>query len=247
MYKWIAEHHQVLSVFASFGSLVIWLVYAQLLYLGFRRQRSPRLIINRGRNKDINALCLISNMSAESVFIEYIIAKLETSEGEITMDVTDFEREYSEGDDDDRPSLNVRENTRQGPIESGGFLHIGTFCELIHRLTRDENLKVVDGMPQGKLEFTRLTLSLIGIYGPENMPIGAERSFDLNVSENRLGLKPASWDTEQLASIRQRRKLRKTVEQLNATDFSSSSSFRRLAEENNTDNSSTAEKVSKAG
>lgn len=234
MYKWIAEHHQVLSVCASFGSLVIWLVYAQLLYLGFRRQRSPRLIINRGRNKDINALCLISNMSAESVFIEYIIAKLETSEGEITMDVTDFEREYSEGDeDDDRPSLDVRENTRQGPIESGGFLHIGTFCELIQRLARDENIKVIDGIPQGELEFTRLTLSLIGIYGPENMPIGAERSFDLTVSGNRLSLKPASWDTKQLASILQRRKLRKTVKKLNSTDFSSSSSFRYVAHKAN--------------
>lgn len=234
MYKWIAEHHQVLSVCASFGSLVIWLVYAQLLYLGFRRQRSPRLIINRGRNKDINALCLISNMSAESVFIEYIIAKLETSEGEITMDVTDFEREYSEGDeDDDWPSLDVRENTRQGPIESGGFLHIGTFCELIQRLARDENIKVIDGIPQGELEFTRLTLSLIGIYGPENMPIGAERSFDLTVSGNRLSLKPASWDTKQLASILQRRKLRKTVKKLNSTDFSSSSSFRYVAHKAN--------------
>ncbi|WP_298450126.1 hypothetical protein [uncultured Marinobacter sp.] len=227
MYKWIAEHHQVLSIVASFGSLLIWLVYAQLLYLGFRRQRSPRLIINRGRNKDINALCLISNMSAESVFVEYIIAKLETSEGEITMDVTDFEREYSEGDE--QSPLDVRENTRQGPIECGGFLHIGTFCELIQRLARYENIEVVDGQPQGELEFTRLTLSLIGIYGPENMPVGAERSFDISVSGSRLGLKPASWDTKQLASIRQRRKLRRTVEELNATDFSSSSSLRRVA------------------
>ncbi|MFP3979266.1 MULTISPECIES: hypothetical protein [Marinobacter] len=169
-------------------------------------------------------------MSAESVFIEYIIAKLETSEGEITMDVTDFEREYSEGDEDgdEQGPLDVRDNTRQGPIESGGFIHIGTFCELIQRLTRYENIEVLHGQPQGELEFTRLTLSLIGIYGPENMPVGAERSFDISVSGSRLGLKPASWDTKQLASIRQRRKLRRTVEELNATDFSSSSSLRRV-------------------
>lgn len=47
--------------------MIIWLVYAQLLYLGFRRQRNPRLIINRGRNKDINALCLISNKTVEKL------------------------------------------------------------------------------------------------------------------------------------------------------------------------------------
>ncbi|WP_417545797.1 hypothetical protein [Marinobacter sp.] len=253
MFKWIAENQQVLAVFASFGSLLVWLVYAQLLYLGFRRQRSPRLIINRGRNKDINALCLISNMSAESVFIEYIIAELETSEGAITMDVTDFEQEYNEGDEDSdqgnssakQLSLDATENTRQGPIEPGGFLHIGTFCELIQRLARDEGIRMDGDVPQGDLEFTRLTLTLIGIYGPESMPIGAERSFDLKVGENRFGLRPASWDTNQLASIRQRRELRKTVERLNATDFSSSSSFRHVDREEDIENRSAAEKASK--
>jgi len=257
MYNWIAEHQNVLSVLASLASVIIWLVYAQLLYLGFRRQRSPRLIINRGRNKDINALCLISNMSAESVFIEYIIVELETSEGTITMDVTDFEQEYTEGDEDpdgrrgqssaEQLSVDGVENTRQGPIEPGGFLHIGTFCELIQRLARDEGIRMSGSVPQGDLEFTRLTLRLIGIYGPENMPIGAERSFDLKVGESRFALRPASWDTKQLASILQRRKLRKTVEKLNATDFSSSSSFRHVDQEKDIANRFAAEQASKKG
>ena len=39
MLDWIAQHQKILSVVASFSSLVIWIVYAQLLYLGFRRQR----------------------------------------------------------------------------------------------------------------------------------------------------------------------------------------------------------------
>lgn len=255
MYDWVADHQKVLSVCASFGSVIIWLVYAQLLYLGFRRQRSPRLIINRGRNKDINALCLISNMSAEAVFIEYIIAELETSEGTITMDVTDFEQEYDEGDEDpggqrsqslsNKRSLNVMDNIRQGPMESGGFLHIGTFSELIQRLARDEGIRMHRDAPQGDLEFTRLTLRLIGIYGPENMPIGAERSFDLTLNADTLSLRPASWDTKRLASLWQRRKLRKTVEKLNATDFSSASSFRHVDREEDVENRSSAEQASK--
>lgn len=255
MYDWIADHQKVLSVCASLGSVIIWLVYAQLLYLGFRRQRNPRLIINRGRNKDINALCLISNMSAEAVFIEYIIAELETSEGTITMDVTDFEQEYNEGDEDpdgqrrqssaNYQSLNVTDNTRQGPLQSGGFLHIGTFCELIHRLARDEGIQMQRHTPQGDLEFTRLTLRLIGIYGPEDMPIGAERSFDLAYSTDSLSLRPTSWDTKRLASLWQRRKLRKTVQKLNATDFSAASSFRHVDREEDIENRSAAEEASK--
>ncbi|MGO2135429.1 hypothetical protein [Marinobacter sp.] len=255
MYDWIVDHQKVLSVCASLGSVVIWLVYAQLLYLGFRRQRSPRLIINRGRNKDINALCLISNMSAEAVFIEYIIAELETSEGIITMDVTDFEQEYSEGDENpegprgqsisNRRARNVMDNIRQGPMESGGFLHIGTFSELIQRLARDEGIRMHGHRPQGDLEFTRLTLRLIGIYGPESMPIGAERSFDLTFSADKLSLRPVSWDTKRLASLWQRHKLRKTVEKLNATDFSSASSFCHVDREENVENRSAAEQASK--
>lgn len=37
MYEWIQEHNKVLSVLISFGTLLIWLVYAQLLYSGYRR------------------------------------------------------------------------------------------------------------------------------------------------------------------------------------------------------------------
>lgn len=240
MLDWIAQHQKILSVVASFSSLVIWIVYAQLLYLGFRRQRSPRLIINRGRNKDINALCLISNMSAESVFVQYIIAELHTSQGTITMDVTDFEQEYNKGDENPERhnpasgAVNVSENTRQGPIKPGGFSHIGTFKELVKRIARCEGIKMDGHMPQGDLELTHLTLRLIGIYGPENKPIGAERGFELAYNASEFSLSPASWDTKQLTSMRQRHKLKKIVEQLNASNITSSSPFQEAVKETQT-------------
>ncbi|MEQ3723305.1 hypothetical protein [Alcanivorax sp.] len=234
MLDWIAQHEKSLSVIASFSSVLIWLVYAQLLYLGFRRQRSSRLIINRGRNKDISALCLISNMSAESVFVQYIIAELHTSQGVITMDVTDFEQEYNKGDEDEEQRNNdtsgvidVTENTRQGPIRPGGFSHIGTFRELVERIARCEDINMDGHVPQGDIEFTHIKIRLIGIYGPENKPIGAERGFDLTYNEDQFSLRPSSWDTKQLSSMRQRRNLHKIVDSLNATNFSSSSSFSR--------------------
>lgn len=240
MFDWISQHEEVISVFTGIGTLIIWLVYAQLLYLGFRRQRRPRLIINRGKRKDIDALCIISNMSVESVFIEYIIAELETSRGTITMDVTDFEQEYEEGDEKNedeseehkaRRTLTpgrVDENTRQGPLASGGFLHIGSFSDVIQRLARDEGIEMIGHRPKGDLEFHRLTIRLIGIYGPEDMPVGGERSFNLESNGHSYALVPASWDTRSLASMRQRRRLRKLVDRFNETNFSSSSSFRRI-------------------
>ena len=236
MHDWISQHQKLLSLIINFGTLLIWLVYAQLLYLGFRRQRRPRLIINRGKKKDINALCIISNMSAESVFIEYIIATLDTSQGQIVMDVTDFEQQYgaddSGGNEEEnrkpRRVLNdssVRENTRQGPLGSGDFLHIGTFYDLIVRMARDEGIEMENHRPKGDLTLDRLTIRLVGIYGPEDMPIGAERSFTLSDNGAYCSLVPESWDTKRMASMRQRRGLRKQIQHFNATNFSASSSF----------------------
>ena len=63
MIEWIKDNQGVVSVGVSIATLLIWIIYAQLLYLGFRRQRTPRMLINRGRKKDLDALCIISNMS----------------------------------------------------------------------------------------------------------------------------------------------------------------------------------------
>lgn len=237
MLDWISQHQELLSLIINLATLLIWLVYAQLLYLGFRRQRRPRLIINRGKKKDINALCIISNMSVESVFIEYIIATLDTSRGQIVMDVTDFEQQYSDDDDLEsneeenrkaRRVLNdssVRENTRQGPLGSGDFLHIGTFNDLIARMARDEGIEMEHHRPKGDLTLDRLTIRLVGIYGPEDMPVGAERSFTLSDNGVYCSLVPESWDTKRMASMRQRRELRKQIQRFNSTNFSASSTF----------------------
>lgn len=235
MFDWLTRHQELVAVTSDIGTLLIWLIYAQLLYLSFRRQRSPRLIINRGRNKDINALCIISNMSAEAFFIEYIIVELKTSQGTITLDVTDLEQQYTKADEqqnDDQPNTvpsvpKLCDNTRQGPVNSGGFLHIGTFHELLQRIARDGGIKMDGAVPVGDLKFTRLTLRLIGIYGPERMPVGAERSFRLTAdpTNHQCDLSPDSWNTRQLSSLWQRHKLRKNVEHMNATNFVSSSSL----------------------
>ncbi len=244
MLDWISQNHNIVSLLINFGTLLIWLIYAQLLYLGFRRQRRPRLIINRGKKKDINALCIISNMSAESIFIEYIIATLDTSQGQIVMDVTDFEQQYSDGDETDsneeenrksRRVLNesrVNENTRQGPLGSGDFVHIGTFYELILRMARDEGIEMENHRPKGDdLTLDKLTIRLVGIYGPEDMPVGAERSFELSDNGDYCALTPASWDTKRMSSMRQRRELRKQIQRFNSTNFSVSSTFQQREQE----------------
>ena len=46
--EWLSSNSSAISAVTSFFTLLVWLFYAQLLYLNFRRQRQPKIIINRG-------------------------------------------------------------------------------------------------------------------------------------------------------------------------------------------------------
>ena len=239
--NWLSQNYESLTAFTSIGTLFIWLFYAQLLYSGYKRQRRPRIIINRGRRKDADALCIISNMSAEPVFLEYIIAELETTDGTITVDVTDYEREYDNRDvkgdknqldaDLAQPTIpeRVRDNTRQGPLHSGEFLHIGSFREIIRRVASTEDIELNGQLPAQNIQFKRLSIKLIGIYGSEDLPTGAERNFSLVVHDTMCDLAPETWDTQHQSSWLQRRKLRKTLKKLNESNNSTYSSVRKVS------------------
>ncbi|WP_404983235.1 hypothetical protein [Cobetia marina] len=256
MMEWIANHSKTISAIASIGSFFIWLVYAQLLYHNFRRQRRPRVLINRGKSKGIDSLCIVSNMSAESIFIEHIIARLDTSHGSLLMDVTEFERSYQEGDEqsdnqqdgDSEQSAKeassssewrISDTTRQGPLGSGDFLHIGTFSEVIERMARRNGISLDGHWPSNEqLKFQRLTLRIIGIYGSEDHPIGVERAFRLHDANGECALVPERWDSNRLSSRRQRHKLRKLLNRISGEDISEQSTFQPPSDDESRDKAS---------
>ncbi|MBS9405136.1 hypothetical protein KG088_16050 [Halomonas sp. TRM85114] len=223
MFDWLVAHKELVTILTNIGTLLIWLVYAQLLYFGFRRQRRPRLIINRGKKKDINARCIISNMSAEPIYIQHIIAELNTTHGKLAKDVTDWEeRPDEEGRTSERQTSRddtTSDGTRQGPLKSGSYLYITSFNDLVQSVAAENDIALEDGRPVGDLAFVSLTIRLICIYGSEDQPIGAERCFYLEDDKRPYSLVPSNWDTRRLASIWQRRKLRKLVKRLNSSNF----------------------------
>ncbi|MFN3579882.1 MAG: hypothetical protein ACK4VV_05355 [Pseudomonas sp.] len=234
MIDWIEANQALLSVCISIATLLVWVIYAQLLYFGFRRQRTPRLIINRGKEKNLDALCIISNMSQEAIYVDYILATLKTSLGNVTMDVTDFERAPTEKREDKDGNwqdvavtpVSIRENTRQGPLLSGEFMHIGTFNDVVRRIARQAEIPVQGSQPGGDIRFECLTIELIAMYGPEPRPVSASRSFSINTDHEDWILTPASWDTQQGISYLQRRRLCKRVDEMNGSNFSVSSTVR---------------------
>ena len=82
-----------------------------------------------------------------------------------------------------------------------------------------------------QLEFQRLTLSIIGIYGSEDHPIGVERAFRLHDANGECALVPERWDSNRLSSRRQRHKLRKLLNRISGEDISEQSTFQPPSDE----------------
>ncbi|WP_110647744.1 hypothetical protein [Salinicola peritrichatus] len=143
---WMSQHSSSITAVTNIGTLMVWLFYAQLLYLNFRRQRQPKIIINLGGGRSLQARCVISNMSPEAIFIEHVIAVLYTNKGEYSKNLTDIE----DGEKENIAKRQLVEITRQGPMSSGSYTDIGVFEDLVSHVLRAykipaESCRTTDG------------------------------------------------------------------------------------------------------
>lgn len=90
MWNWIASNHQVISALANIAMLLVWIAYLQVFVSSYRRQKRSNILINRGAGSGLEARCLISNMSAEAIYIESLIATAETPEERWSCPVTEL-------------------------------------------------------------------------------------------------------------------------------------------------------------
>ena len=86
--------------------LLVWIAFLQVFVSSYRRQKRPNILIHRGAGSELEARCLISNMSAEPIYIESLIATVETVDGRWSCPVTEA--------DEGRSDLTLA--TRQGPM-----------------------------------------------------------------------------------------------------------------------------------
>lgn len=210
MIDWLQRNHTLVSLALSACTLLVWVFYAQLLLLNFRRQRKPSLIINRGAGQGLGALCLISNMSAEPMFLNQLVARVETSRGPLEVDVTDIRRG---GEDDASPDLVIHRTTHQGPLRSGDFVHIGTFRGMLHQVAEQHGIALQGSRPQDGWTFHSIEIRAVAFYGSERHPIGVLRRFRLgDAGDADCALTPVSPLTQQLVSRRERRQVRRWLE-----------------------------------
>lgn len=192
MLDWLKENSQVINILVNTGMLLVWIFYAQLLLSSYLRQRRPQVLINQTKGNDFDSEIMVSNMSEQSVFIEGVVAVVETSEETFSRQVTD-----ATVDDEDEPEQ-TRRATSQGPLPAGASMRLGTFRRLARWITAGSDS--IEGW--GIIE-----IRLIFRYGSEDHPIGVWRRFRLEDGDDGCRIWPDTLLTQRSSGWRGRRQV----------------------------------------
>ena len=186
--EWIASNRDFLNVILNAGMLLVWIVYAQVFFLRWRRGKLPVLIISATTTRDFHAECLICNMAEQACFIEAIGVCLRSNDSrEEIVFLNDIRGRLTEGEETGQ----LDERTLQGPLKSGQMVSLGSFRELAGRTGSHtgEDFQKVD-------EFE---VRIIAYYGAHRRPFGALRTFRRRGDDSQ-GIIPAQHFTHHLYS-----------------------------------------------
>lgn len=208
MLDWVRENHATLSVLVNIGMLIVWVAYLQLFLASFRRQTRPKILINIGAGRSLDARCLVANMSSDAVYVESLIATVFTEHERWVCPVTDV-RDLAEDDGSSDP----RDLTRQGPLQPGAVMDVGSFRDLVGRVVAESGhgTEAGDGFPDG---LRSLDIQVVADFGPDDLLVGAKREFELVERDGRLNLGAHSRHTRQIRSRRERRRIKRMLEEV---------------------------------
>ena len=190
---------------------LVWVVYFQLFFIQYKRNSRPYLVIHHAQNESPDALCLLVNMGEEPVHVQCVQALIQSQSGEEELvTVTRYERVNA----DDQ---NIRDSLRQGPIQPGGFLVLGTFRNIIlgHRSEESDAGKLLQNVRS-------LELRAAVIHGPSKFPVGVRRRFYLR-HHGTTSIYPQNIHSEQLVRRKDRQEIFRWIEsELNPQNIGSS-------------------------
>lgn len=202
MLEFLQANAPLVSAVASVGTLTIWAIYLHIFVSGYQRQIKPMLIINRVEGSGSDARCFVTNMSRDPVHIQSVVAKVLTQRDEHTAYITDAEDVRQAGNPSGWEHL-----TRQGPLQPGTMVDMGTYhCILDYVAT---TCCEGGGFFQSSLgqDAIGLEMTVVGIYGSEDLLIGATRVFEMDRKGEEITLRPRDAHTRQITGKRERRNL----------------------------------------
>ncbi|WP_299822499.1 hypothetical protein [uncultured Jannaschia sp.] len=195
---WLRQNSDVLNVALNGAMLLVWVLYLQVFLSGFRRQRRAMIVIGMGAGPGLDARCLLSNMSEDSIYVANLIARVEA--GEDGWDASFIDRHDLPDEEAGRDPMR---RTRQGPLGAGDYMDAGAFGDLLARAVPEgRDPEAVFARDEGLL-----TVEVVALYAAEDLPVAARRRFRIRPAEDGPRLEAVDLHTEQIRSHRQRRKL----------------------------------------
>lgn len=202
MWQWLLGNAQALTVITTCITLLVWTGYGQLLSASARRKQTPRLLVEHGVGTTLDATCLLSNMSAESIYIRGVFVTLHTGEASYRGMIYDRQRPTLDTDGVDSP-----QRTCQGPLQGSDAVNLGTFRQLLGESAHTSGLARESDAHVDDLGLTGFAVTVVASFGPEEITVGARRRFAIEGGRD-AHIRPLTALTEPLISRRQRKPLR---------------------------------------
>ena len=188
--EWLEDNAALVSALASCGMFLIWLVYAALFYVEFRRRRWPRLYLHEAGGGATASTCLLINLGREPV---HVLCSMVLCDG-IEVRLHASPRGGGES---------AVQRSKQGPLAPGESLALGSFQD-IGREIESVSWRAKDGQEY------EIDVCVAAVNGDARWPIGARRRFHVHAGDGRVA--PAMASTEQLHSRRHSGEVRRWVD-----------------------------------
>ena len=203
-WQWLTENTSLNSALASFFMLLVWVFYAQLLYIQFRNKNHPHLDIHQAPDMSIESLCLIINMSERLINIVAVISSGFINNIEVCTEITDYQKMIKPENTDNNEN-DIRSLMKQGPLSPGEFLVAGKFDKIIRSLAKKlDNYDNDYTFPF----FEKIEIRFVIFYGQQHKLVGAYRTFIIESSDDKeIKVKPFDLHTKQMLSYWQRKKV----------------------------------------
>ena len=169
MWSFIADNSNAVNVVVNILMLLVWIFYLQLLLNAHRRQKRAKILINRSAGHDLQANCIVSNMSAEPIYVESIVVEPLPGGEKNVRSLTDLDTLTRQPGDDPRRFW------FQGPLDTGEYLTLGTFREILAQAVRAEDDTTDEEPDISWVDGFRILV--VATYGPDHGPVATERYF----------------------------------------------------------------------
>ncbi|MCO6187792.1 hypothetical protein [Rhizobium sp. L1K21] len=172
IWRWMNENSGALSAMGNWLMLLVWALYFQLILTNYRYRFRPKILVNRSSSA-VESHCIITNMSAETIYLESILVELDFGESIFRHVLSDIVRDR-----------HGRQRTRyQGPLASGEMLDIGSFRSVIERGLGSPQAQDLEN---GIEDIKSILITPVATYTAEDRLIGAERRFLVDARANEI-------------------------------------------------------------